>query len=81
MPKQTKYKKRKCKQLKRNLLSNTGNNIDVIFLKLLLSIKLIIKEINKGTKIIKILLLNLIKIKLIKPKSKFKNKVLTLIFK
>jgi hypothetical protein len=81
MTKQTKYKKRKCKQLKRNLLSNTGNNIDIIFLKLLLSIKLIIKEINKGTKIIKILLLNLIKIKLIKPKSKFKNKVLTLIFK
>jgi len=81
MPKQTKYKKRKCKQLKRNLLSNTGNNIDIIFLKLLLSIKLIIKEINKGTKIIKILLLTLIKIKLIKPKSKFKNKVLTLIFK
>ena len=81
MPKQTKYKKRKCKQLKRNLLSNTVNNIDIIFLKLLLSIKLIIKEINKGTKIIKILLLTLIKIKLIKPKSKFKNKVLTLIFK
>ncbi len=81
MTKQTKYKKRKCQQLKRKLLSNTGNKTDTIFLKLLFSIKLIIKETNKGTKIIKILLLTLIKIKLIKPKSKFKNKVLTLIFK